>query len=240
VVVLGCTALAFTAWFAVDALRRGAHAVWFLVLLVPFGGPLLYVMAVRLREAEGPAAGAAEPSDEPTLEQIASEVERSPSFNNRMRMGWALVEHAQPTRARCYFERALSTHPGDKDALYGLGISQLEQGAAAEAVETLSRLVERRFAYGDFDAAMALCEAHIGAGQDDRAAELLEAVAQASGRLEHQVALARHHVRLSKRTEAQDVLRGALARFDALPDFMRQRNGAAATEARRLLRMLQS
>jgi hypothetical protein len=176
---------------------------------------------------------------EPPLEELLAEVERSPSFHNRMRAGWALLRSQQPARAQRYFEQALATHRGDKQALYGLGLSQLERGATQDAASTLSRLVERSFAYEDYEAALALAEAHVRMEQNELAAELLVQVASESGRFEHRLALARHHVRLAQRTEAQDVLRAALREFDRLPSFLRQRNGAAATEARRLLRMLQ-
>jgi tetratricopeptide (TPR) repeat protein len=185
------------------------------------GLALLCLVVARLRAAREP-----EPAEQPAvpevrvdLEQLASEVELSPSFHNRVRMGWALLQAEQATRAQGYFEQALATHAGDKQAL--------------------SRLVERSFAYEDYEAALALVEAHVRAGQNEPAAELLAQVAQESGRLEHQLALARHHVRLAQRTEAQDVLRSALSQFDLQPAFLRQRNGAAATEARRLLRMLE-
>ena len=208
------------------------------------GLALVCFVVIKLRAIAHP-----EPVEEPpapanqstpvNLEELASEVEQSPSFFNRVRMGWALLQAEQAERAQGYFEQALATHGSDKQALYGLGISQLERGAAADAVKTLSRLVERSFAYEDYEAALALVEAHVRAEQNESAAELLSQVAHESGRLEHQLALARHHVRLAQRTEAQDILRSALRHFDTQPAFLRQRNGAAATEARRLLRMLE-
>ncbi|HMI91454.1 MAG TPA: tetratricopeptide repeat protein [Polyangiales bacterium] len=209
-------------------------------------GALVYLLVVKLRafepepEAElGAPEGVIVRPPAPTLAELTSEVEVSPSFHNRVRIGWALLHAEQPARAQGYFEQALATHRTDKQALYGLGLSQLEQGAVTDAANTLSRLVERSFAYEDYEAAVALAEAYVRTDQHELAAELLLQVAQESGRLEHQVALARHHVRLAQRTEAQDVLRSALRQFDTLPAFLRQRNGAAATEARRLLRMLE-
>ena len=207
------------------------------------GLALVCFVVIKLRAiahpepVEEPPAPAANQSAPANLEELATEVEQSPSFFNRVRMGWALLQAEQAERAQGYFEQALATHGSDKQALYGLGISQLERGAAA--VKTLSRLVERSFAYEDYEAALALVEAHVRAEQNESAAELLSQVAHESGRLEHQLALARHHVRLAQRTEAQDILRSALRHFDTQPAFLRQRNGAAATEARRLLRMLE-
>jgi tetratricopeptide (TPR) repeat protein len=213
VLVLASVALAIALWIAIDAFRGRAQ---------PVPAP------------PEPAAPAP-----PDLDELAREVEQSPSFSNRVRMGWALLHARKPEPAQRYFEQALATHPKDKHALYGLGVSQLEQGASDDAVKTLSRLVERSFAYEDYEAALALVEAHVRAGQNELAQELLAAVAQDSGRLEHQLALARHHVKLAQRSEAQDILRSALRLFDTQPAFLRQRNGAAATEARRLLHMLE-
>lgn len=207
--------------------------------LVVFVG-LLLLAILRRREPEPELAEAPPAPPGPTLEQLSAAVEQSPSYDNRVRMGWALLHAQQPERAQGYFEQALATHRKDKQALYGLGISQLECGAATTAIETLSRLIERGFAYEDYEAALALAEAHARAGDNDQAAELLSQVADESGRFEHQLALARHHVRLAQHTEAQDVLRSALRQFDTQPAVVRQRNGAAATEARRLLRTLES
>ena len=203
-------------------------------------GALVLLAILRRRELTSePALEAPAAPPGPTLEQLADDVAQSPSFHNRVRMGWGLLHAAQPERALGYFEQALATHPGDKQALYGLGISQLERGAAGEAAATLSRLVERSFAYEDYEAALALAEAHVRGERNQQAAELLAQVAAESGRLEHQLALARLHIRLAQNTEAQDVLRSALRHFDQQPALTRQRNGAAATEARRLLRMLE-
>lgn len=206
--------------------------------LVVFVG-LLCLAILRRREPEPELAEAPPAPPGPTLEQLTAAVEQSPSYDNRVRLGWALLQAQQPQRAQGYFEQALATHRSDKQALYGLGISQLECGAASAAIETLSRLIERGFAYEDYEAAVALAEAHVRAGENDQAAELLSQVAEESGRFEHQLALARHHVRLAQHTEAQDVLRSALRQFDTQPAVVRQRNGAAATEARRLLRTLE-
>ena len=155
--------------------------------LVVFVG-LLLLAILRRREPEPELAEAPPAPPGPTLEQLSAAVEQSPSYDNRVRMGWALLHAQQPERAQGYFEQALATHRKDKQALYGLGISQLECGAATTAIETLSRLIERGFAYEDYEAALALAEAHARAGDNDQAAELLSQVADESGRFEHRSA----------------------------------------------------
>ena len=216
-------------------LELGYTAVGFTV----FGALLVLALLRRREQAEPPEPSPPAAPPGPSLEQLAADVEGSPSFHNRVRMGWALLQAAQPERAVGYFEQALATHRGDKHALYGLGISQLERGAASDAARTLAGLVERSFAYEDYEAALALAEAHARCERNELAAELLAQVAEESGRLEHRLALARLHIRLAQNTEAQDVLRSALRQFDGQPALTRQRNGAAATEARRLLRTLE-
>src|SRR5262245_16407037 len=137
-VVVLCIAAAFKAWMLFDALRRRAPALWYVVLVVPFGD-IVYFFAVKLRDFN---VREAPPVPEPdasvaqvSLAALEQEVELSPSFHNRVRAGWALLEHGEPERAEPYFEAALRTHPNDKEGLYGLGLSRFERGDHAGAIE---------------------------------------------------------------------------------------------------------
>jgi hypothetical protein len=228
---------AFKFWMLFDASRRRVHRIWYLVVLLPFGG-LVYFFAVKLRDFNvrpGPAP-VAPPVELSVLER---EVESSPSFQNRVRLAWALFEHEQAARAQGFFAQALSTHPKDKEALYGLGLCQLECGKNDEAVTTLTALVERGLGYESHQAALALAEALFRTGETDKLIELMTAVIGHSGELAHRLLLARYQLRARDREQAQATLRTALVAFEAQPDFVRQRNGALATEARRLLRTLE-
>jgi len=240
VVLLGYIALAFKLWMLYDALRRGVHALWYLVVMLP-AGDFVYFFAVKLRDFNvRPAPPAPEQSaiKLPTIEQLEAIAAQSPSFHNRVQLGWALYEARQPSRARECFELALRSHPRDSDARYGLGLCLLEQGKLHEAADALTPLVERSFAHDDYRAAEALAEALHRTEQNAEACALLEAVAKATRRIEHRIAHAKLLIRCDEREQAVRVLGAALSDFEAEPEHVRRRQGASATEARRLLRTL--
>jgi hypothetical protein len=237
VVILGYLAIAFKIWMIIDALRRRVGLVWFAVVMVPFG-EWLYFIAVKLRDFNVRPAPPPEQSAALDLERLRAEAEESPSFHNRTRLAWALLGQGEAEEARALFERALSSHPADSEGLYGLGLCQLELGDHAAAADILSGLVEHSMGYEDYHAALALCEALFALGRRDEAFGLLRGVIRSSHRIEHQVALAKYELRAEQPDQAQNTLRKALDEFEGLPDYLRRRNGAFATEARRLLRGL--
>ena len=239
-VLLGYIALAFKLWMLLDALRRGVHALWYLVVMLP-AGDFVYFFAVKLRDYNvRPAPLTAEQVGvrPPTIEELEQAVAESPSFYNRARLGWALYEARQPARARECFELALRSHPRDNDARYGLGLCLLEQGKLTEAADALTPLVERSFAHDDYRAAEALAEALHRSEQNAEACAVLEAIGKTTRRIDHRISHAKLLIRCEQRDEAVSVLGKALSEFEAQPEHLRQRQGASATEARRLLRTL--
>lgn len=239
-VLLSAIALAFKLWMLFDALRRGVHALWYFVVILP-AGDLVYFFAVKLRDFNvRPAPPAPEQSGVtvPSIAEREAAVADSPSYDNRVQLAWALYEARQPARARECFELALRSHPRDNEARYGLGLSLLEQGKLQEAADVLTPLVERSFAHDDYRAAEALAEALHRSEQNAEAGAVLEAIVKATRRIEHRITLAKLMIRCDQRTEAAAVLGRALNEFEAQPEHVRRREGANATEARRLLRTL--
>ena len=237
-VVLGLLAAAFKLWMIADALRRRLPPLWYVIVMLP-GGDLVYFVVVKLRDFNVRQGPPPEPvTQRPSLADIEREVESSPSFHNRIRLGWALLEEQQPERAERCFEQALVTHPGEKEALHGLGLARLTRGDSAGAVDSLGQLVQRSFAYDDYDAALALAEALYRANRAQEAFDLLADVEHDSRRLEHLLVLARYQLRAERKTDARQTLRKALSLFETQAEPERRRNGAAATEARRLLSAL--
>ena len=149
-----------------------------------------------------------------------------------------MLDAEQYDEARGNFELCLRTHRQDKDARYGLALCELAAGRREAAMTELQALVERSLTYDDYGAALRLAEARFEAGQSEAALELLDMVASDSYRLDHQVLLARYQLRADRRAEAEATLDEALATFESQPDYLRRRNGAVATDARRLLRTL--
>ena len=228
---------AFKLWMLLDAARRRVHSVWYLIVMLPLGA-VVYFFAVKLRDFNVRPVVLPEPVAT-GLEALERDVQASPSFQNRVRLAWALFESERAARAQGYFEQALGTHPNDKEARYGVGLCQLERGRNEDAIATLTPLVERSLAYESYQAALALAEALSRAGDTAKLSDLLASVIRDSGELAHRLLLARYQLRARDRAQAQVTLRNALDAFEAQPEFVRQRNGAVATEARRLLRTLE-
>ena len=200
---------------------------------------IVYFVATKLRGFGVRPAPLQEPAGSPPLAQLEQAAAESPSFHNRSRLGWALVDAGQPQRAAELFERALSTHPRDKHAQLGLGYALLDAGDAERAASVLTALLERSFGYADYSAATALLEALERSGQDARAVELAELIARDSRQLRHELVVARQYARVERRADAIERLRTALRDFEAQPELDRRRDGAAATEARKLLQLLE-
>ncbi len=238
VIALGYMAVVFKLWMLFDATRRRVHLLWYLALLVPLGD-VVYFFAVKLRDFNVYPALPARASAPRALLEAEREAEQSPSFRNRVRAAWALLEDERPERAQAYFELALGSHPDDKEARFGLGLCQLGQGEWAAAVVTLSPLVERSLPYQDYEAALALAEAAFRDRQATATYELLQRVIDDGHRLEHRLLLARYQLRAGVRAEALATLQAALHAFEAKPELERRREGAIATEARSLLRNLE-
>jgi len=231
--------LAFKAWMFVDALRRTVHPLWYLVMLIP-PGSLIYFFMVKLGDYNvrpAPLAHEPQPSD---LGALREEVEHSPSFDNRVTLAWALLDAGEADEAATLFERALRTHSTDNDARFGLGLSRAAQGQLEQAAENLSAVIDRSFAYRDYAVATELVEVLYQLDRTDDSLSLLEAVCRHSRRVAHQLGLAKYQQRAQRADDARATLHTLLSEFEAMPDYLRRRYGALATEARRLLRVLET
>lgn len=234
---LAYLAVAFKLWMVIDAVRRRVNMLWYLLLMLPLGD-WIYFFTVKLADFNvrpgSPAVDAG-----PTLEDLRREASASPSFHNRARLAWALLEAGEHVEAAGYFEQCLRTHPRDRDARHGLGLAWLGAGDRAKAIEVLQELVEHNVAYDDYGAALRLAGALFEEARQDEALALFEVIARHGRRIDHDVELARHQIRADRPEDARATLARALERFEALPDDARLRSGATATEARRLLRTLE-
>jgi hypothetical protein len=239
VVVLAYLLIAFKVWMLLDVIRRRIHVLWYLIVLAPLGD-VVYFFAVKLRDFQTRATPPAAPNTrERTLAALEHAVGETPSFNNRVRYGWALLEAGEPKRAVSFFQLAAGTHRHDKEAPFGLGLAHLESGDNESAVDALTPVVDRNLEYEQFAAALALAEALYRAGRKADTIDLLRAISARSRRLEHRLVLARYQLRGDDKADARDTLQAALGEFDGQPEPIRMSNGAAATEARRLLRTLE-
>lgn len=227
--------LGFKLWMVLDAIKRRVEFGWYLLLALPFGA-VVYFFAVKarafnIRTAPPPRRSAPEPD----LEALKAAVEASPSFRHRTDYGFGLLYADRPDEALSWFDAALSTHPKEKEALMGRGMALLARGEAQQAIEPLSTVADRSFAYRDYAAALALSHALESAGESQDALELAERIARHSRRYVHRLALAELQRRLGRTAEAKDTLQALLSDFGAEPDYVRSRARDLDLRARQLL-----
>lgn len=232
-------ALAFKAWMFIDAIKRKAPMLWFVVLLFPFGS-VIYFAAVKLPDFGIRPAHVPDPDagSQPDLDALRTAASESPSFDNRMALGFGLLAENLPLDARDAFEAALSSHPRDKSALLAFSQASIQVGDPQAAVEPLSKIVDQRFEYQDYQAAKALAVALAGLERQDEALQLAARIAHSSQRYQHRLDLAELQVHLGKSQEAKATLCNLLTELEADSPAIHQDHAALASKARILLRSL--
>lgn len=231
--------LAFKGWMFVDAMRRRAPALWFLVLLAPFGS-VIYFVAVKLPDFRIRPAPLPESDSiaEPDIEGLRITAQESPSFDNRVALGQGLLEGNQPAEAQDAFSAALATHPHDNQALLGFAQACLALGDAKQAMEPLRQIVDRRLSYQDYEAAWTLVQALLAQDESHEAARLAQLIAHNSQRYEHRLELAQVQTTAAMHQEARSTLQSLVDELLSDSNVEPQRRTTLIKLARTLLRNL--
>lgn len=139
-------------FFAVHAIRSGQSLYWLLLLFsFPLLGSVVYFLAIYFpearhsrgaRQAIRSAKQLVNPGQD--LRNARAELARTPTVQNRVRLGMTLLDAGQAEEARDLLEHAASSPLGDDPyILTGLARARLDSGHAALAVETLDGLFAR-------------------------------------------------------------------------------------------------
>jgi hypothetical protein len=220
----------------VDAVQRGSEYYWYIVVLVPFG-PLVYFLAIKIHDYDLRGLRRLWNPEKPPLsiEALRSELRRTPSYANRLRLANALHDAGRYEEAAKSFEIILENRPDEPEALHGLGRCRIELGEAEAAIEPLVMLVHKHRTFRDYAGCLDLADAYAKSGRDDDAVTVLQDLVKSSARLHHRLALARQLVALSRIEEAQVELQVALDDHEHAPDFARKRDRVVAREAKIVL-----
>jgi len=226
--VLSPLTLAYAAlaiWMIVDAVRRKADFLWYVVILLLPLGAVVYFFLVKLRGTDTlpfslgslrPAADAA-----PDLKQ-AEAFEESERYDEALEL----------------FDAALTEHPADLRALHGAARCWLGKGQPRLAIDHLEKLLEVDRGFRNFSAALDYAEALWQVGRHDECVELVAGLAAYTGRINHSVAEA-HYRRLAGDTErTRAVLEAIVARAAQEPDFGRGRDAKWLERAQEMLQEL--
>lgn len=139
-------------YFAVHAIRSGQSLYWLLLLFsFPMLGSLVYFVAIYLPEVRHSRGArqmvrSAKQFIDPgkDMRTARAELARTPTVQNRVRLGMELLEAGQAEEARTLLEQAASSPLGDDPyILTGLARARVESGHPALAVETLEDLFAR-------------------------------------------------------------------------------------------------
>jgi len=148
---LGSLYIIIALFFAVHAVRSNQNMYWLLILLMfPLLGSAVYFFAVYLPALRGSrhlsAAGRAVTrliDPQRAVREARTELERTPTVQNRLRLGQALLEAGAAQEAREHFEQA-ATGPfaSDPVLLMGLARARMSTGEAAQAESALQALFQ--------------------------------------------------------------------------------------------------
>jgi hypothetical protein len=229
---------AFKAWMFYDAVRRKAEERW--LWMIPFipGGAVYYFFAVKIRDPgvsmlkQRMLDGLKKP---PSLSELELAFERTASVANRVMLGQGLHDAGRYEDALEHFMAVLAERPGDKDALYGIGLCRLELKDAAGAVEPLTELVDKHRSYRDYAAWTELAEALWFSDQREACLALMEDLVKTAPRIRHFVVQAHYLHRAGETVRAKEILVIAIDEEKHQPKHVQRTNRPWVREARSML-----
>ena len=228
----------FSLWMLMDAIRRGAPQLWWLVVLVPFG-EWAYFFAVYLPDKGYGELLKRKLFTKPiTIEELRRDRRQTPSHENLVRLAQGLHDHGHYREAAELFAEVIDAHAEDKDALYGYACCALEEGERAAQIDALERLIEFDISFADFQACMDLAKAYWSDDRRDDAIAAMQKLCKKSQRIGPRVVLADYLSAVDRHSEARSLLVDGLDTYDSSPRFVRRRDRRQARAARAVLSKL--
>lgn len=228
---------AFSLWMLVDAARRGAGYVWYMIIMMPFG-EVAYFLAVKIHDPEFAAFRLDLFSKPPSLDQLRFNAEHTPSFENRLMLARGLHDQDRHVEAAELFQRILEAEPEDKAALFGLGCSLLGAGRTRESIEVLEELVELDLKFAEYGAGSMLADIYWNEERREESLAMRETIANASRSLAHQTELARSLASAGREQEARELIERCLNEYAHSPGYIQRSEKQHARAARRVLKSL--
>lgn len=228
---------AFSILMLIHCIRTGREYYWWVIVMIPFG-ELVYFFAVFIDTPEFKRFKQKVFSRPAGLKELEYNAKTSPSVHNKMLLAQGLYDHRRYEEAAGLFSGVLEIDPENKDALYGLGLAQINSGRVEKAIPSLEKLVELDMAHSDFSPCADLATAYWECGRQESAVELLQRLARKSERISHKTELARYLTQLRRNADAREVLTEALDDYENSPAYLKRSDRRWAKEARAILRSL--
>lgn len=228
---------AFSLWMLVDAAKRGAGCVWYMIIMMPFG-EIAYFLAVKVHDPEFAAFRINLFSRPPSIDQLRINAENAPSFENRLMLARGLHDGDRHAEAAELFRRLHDAEPEDKATLYGLGCSLLGAGETTAAIQVLQELAELDFKYAEYAAGSMLADIYWREERREESLELRRTIANTSRSLAHQTELARSLAEVGRGPEARTLIERCLSEYALSPRYIQKSDKPHARAARRVLKSL--
>lgn len=208
--------LAFNAWMVFDAIRRRAASYWYFIILFFPLGALVYLFFVKLRDVR---------FDSEDVTKLPGERLSSPSRTSifpfdKLDLDRAdrLEEADNFDEALPIYRRALEQSATNPQALHGLGRCLLGLGRASESLVHFAKLLELDREYRNYSAALDYADALWESNQRNDTLELLERLAEHTGRINHRLALAHYLAESGALERARQEIKSALESAARNPD----------------------
>ena len=230
--------LAIVAWALVDCIRMQNGIYWILAILFfqPFG-PIAYFVIHLLPTLETGRRWDSLWAGQRRIAQLKAQIHNMDLPHHWAKLGdeyrnarkWADAIH-------CY-EEALIREPGNEEARYGLGLSQLAMGAFQQAADRLWAIAEKNPRYDYGQAMMAVARAWRGLGQRERALWAYERVLENYTYSETQFEYAELLHEMGRKAEAIAIMKRIVADAKVASGFARARERRWGRRARLFLRL---
>jgi hypothetical protein len=175
---------AFMIWMLVDAWRRRVPPHWyFIIVVMPFGAVFYFVM-VKLRDyREGVARTSLGPLE--SVRPSSGSLLSSTSLDRAD----ALESREQYAEAEPLYRAVLAVDATNKRALHGVARCLLGAGNPSGSLVFFEQLLELDREFANYSAALDYADALWAANQKTDCIELLERIADLTGRINHRLAL---------------------------------------------------
>ncbi len=229
---------AMTLWMLVDAAVSSANPYWFFLIFFfqPFG-TWIYFFAVKLQDFMGAGRGPRLARPVP-LEQLRYNLRSNPCVANKLALANRLLEKNELDEARDLYGQVLKFDDTQKEALFGMGRTQIRQDQLRQGLESLQALVKLDGSYRDYQAAELLATTQWKLGYQKEAIEALDHLVRVHPRFTLMTTLARFLSEAGRKDEARTLINKALDDFRHSPRYVKRMNRKWPKEAKALLGQL--
>jgi hypothetical protein len=224
----------------VHFIRRRPDGYWLWIIILLGGlGALIYIVVEVIPDMRMRQSFKVFPRRR-RIRELEAAILDNPSAGNYEELADLYLEEGKFSRARQYYDKAISSRTDSPDPFYRRGIAEIEMGDFAAAIPDLERVVAKDPKYDFQRAAALLAHAYANTGQAEKAEALFREVTKISTSSEtyyhYAVFLASQH----KTEEAREWAKRILAKRPTMPAYQRRRERPWFRRANALLLRLRA